>query len=428
MYILQKSISWKTHLFLVTLYLTILGSHLFDDKIYLFVIASIFLIDWKNIFSKESLLVAIFILSIYIIWFFLDHDVLFKRDVAIKVISQLLLIFSAYLLGRSIKLDIENSSPLAIKYSFYLLFSFFIAYSFMILYSYFTIKQDSPLTWQGLFVNFPNEYKRLHVNGGRLISTIIAYYLTISSFIVAYLVIFFDKFKTARVFSLVEFLLLIFISLFSLYIASLMGRRTTIVLFIAIFALLLLIRFIFLSTHKEKILIVLLLLATTLLIYYFFGDILKEKFSYIYHRLTHQGLRAKRFTFWIPALKIMLEHPFGGGHSYFVSPGMKLAHNAWLDIGKDFGVIPFVLFILIAVLHLYYFAKIAIISSINNHIKFQILIILCGLITMLMIEPIFTSDKTFIAYLFFLFGFITQLYKRDFRPKKSHDNSNFLNH
>ena len=201
MYTLQKSISYKTHLFLVTLFLTILGSHLFDDKIYLFTIASIFLIDWKNFFYKETLLVGIFILSVYIIWFFLDHDVLFKTDVAVKIISQLLLLFFAYLLGSSIELNLEHNSSQYIKYIFYLLFSFFIAYSLMIIYSYFTIKQDSPLTWQGLFVNFPNEYKRLHVNGGRLISTIIAYYLTISSFIFSYLIIFFNLSKK-REFSL----------------------------------------------------------------------------------------------------------------------------------------------------------------------------------------------------------------------------------
>ena len=412
MYILQKIISWKTHLFLVTLFLTILGSHLFDDKIYLFVIASIFLIDWKNIFSKESLLVAVFILSIYIIWFSLDNNILFKIDAAIKTISQLLLLFFAYLLGKSIRLDVKNSSHEVIRYSFYLLFSFFIAYSFMILYSYFTIKQDTPLTWQGLFVNFPNEYQRLHVNGGRLISTIIAYYLTISSLIFAYLVIFFDKLQAARVFSLVEFFLLIFISIFSLYIASLMGRRVTIVLFIAIFVTLLIIRLIFISAAKERMVILLLLVVLTLLFYYLFGDILKEKFSYIYHRLTHQGLRAKRFTFWTPALKIMLEHPFGGGHNFYVAPGMKLAHNTWIDIGKDFGIFPFLLFFAVSALHLYYAIKIFFSSLIANFIKYQILIILCGLITMLMIEPIFTSDKTLFAYILFIFGFIAKVRQR----------------
>jgi len=348
MFHLQYKLSSKTHRVLVIIFLALLGTHLLDNRIYIFTIASLFLIDWKNlkIDTFSTLLLVAFVVSIYIILYISYKDFLLHSHIAIKSIPTFILMVLMYLLGGSITIQYNNNIDITVKISFYLLFSFFIAYSIMIIYSYFAIKQDMPLTWKGLFVNFPNQYSQTDVNGGRLISTIIAYYLTISSILFAYLVIYFDKIRKRKIFSFYEIAFFILVSLFSLYIAALMGRRTTIVLFIGIFILLLFIRILFDSTRKEKIYITLTIFLGTIAFYFLFEDFLIEKFSYIYTRLTHQGLKAARFSFWIPGLKIILHYPLGGGHLLSVSKGMQLAHNTWIDIGKDYGIIPFALFII----------------------------------------------------------------------------------
>lgn len=390
--------------------MALLGSHMLDNRIYLFAIAAFFLVEWKNIDIKKSLLVILYIVAIYIIWVLLDKDVLFKADVAIKIISELSLIIGLYLLGVSI--DIRNivSDSKGIKIFFYLLFFFFIAYSLLILYSYYAIAQDHPLTWKGLFVCFPNSYQETGVNGGRLISTIIAYYLTVVAALFAYATIYFDKLKSRKIFNYYEAIFIILLALFSLYIATLLGRRTTIVLFIAVFVILFLLRLIFDSSNKERAIITITLLALFFLIYLLFGETIRETFSYMYNRLTRQGLSAARFSFWIPGLQAMLDYPFGGGHGVFVSHNMKLAHNTWIDIGKDFGIIPFVLFLLFTAVHLYYFVKVLLCSKLERLIKLQLLVVMMTTLPVLMIEPVFTSDKTYFAYVMFYFGIIANLY------------------
>ena len=108
----------------------------------------------------------------------------------------------------------------------------------------------------------------------------------------------------------------------------------------------------------------------------------------------------------------MLQYPFGGGEKEFGKLGTHLiaAHNTWIDIGKDFGVLPFALFLYISLLHLYYFIKILFDKSLSKLIKYQVFILMCSVCAVLMLEPVFSTIKTFFIYLFFIFGFIARLY------------------
>jgi hypothetical protein len=366
----------KYYLLGVILFMALLGSHMLDNRIYLFAIVAFFLVDWKSVDIKSSLLAVFYIVAIYIIWILLDKDVIFKADVAIKIISELSLIILLYLLGASI--DVRNivSSTKGIKIFSYLLFSFFITYSVAILYSYYTIDQGHSMIIEGLFVCFPNEYQRLNVNGGRLISTIISYYLTVVAALLAYVSIYIDKLKKRKIFNYYEIIFIVLLSLLSFYIAILLGRRITIILFITVFLVLILIRIIYDFSNKERVSITAILFVLLVLIYHFFAEELKEVFSYMYYRFHHKGLNAVRITYWIPGLQAMLDYPFGGGHGVFVGHKMKLAHNTWIDIGKDFGIIPFVLFLLFAVVHLYYFIKVMLFSKLERLIKLQLLVVM----------------------------------------------------
>jgi len=234
-----------------------------------------------------------------------------------------------YLLGSSIHpYSSIKSSLLSEKRVFYLLFVFFIAYTLSIAYSYFFIPQDAHLypdkvVPNGMHVWFQNEYKRLHVHEGRLISTIIAYYLTFTAILFPFL---FFKFKTfrERKFYYVEWLFLVLLSLFALYISNIMGRRTVLFLFVLIFL--------------------------------YFASLIIVKYM----------------IYWIPGLKAMLAYPFGGAHEISVAQGMKLAHNTWIDIGKDYGIIPFVTFVLFCIMHVPYILKVLFSHSVSHFIKHQI--------------------------------------------------------
>ncbi len=93
-----------------------------------------------------------------------------------------------------------------------------------------------------------------------------------------------------------------------------------------------------------------------------------------------------------------------------VAPGIKLTHNTWIDIGKDFGIVPFVLFIAVTAMHLFYLTVVVLRTSIERSKKYLLSVVIGGAIPLLAIEPVFTSDKTFVAYLFFVFGLVAQCY------------------
>ena len=426
----------EKHTLFVLFFLILLGSHLLDYHLYIFIIAAIFLIHWQYVSNyKITWLILFFILAIYISWFFLDDRILYNIAIFQQVILPGLLIFLMYLLGLSIQIKKENHTLLANKNIFYLLFIFMISYSLFIVWSYFMIPQDIPLTSKGMFVCFPNPYEQAHVNDGRLISTILAYYLTPVTFMLPFILFYFKKFKSQG-FYIFELFLLLCLSLFLLYISAMMGRRTVIFLFIIIFL------FLFLSSIFKYLNIkkTLLFIATLSIIVYSFSIYLKNKEEIpqfetvisldnliipivnapkpfliyeklpLLHRVITKGLDDHRFSWWGEAISVMFNHPFGGGNGIYIAPHMKLAHNTWIDIGKDLGILPFVLFIILTLIHSYYLIRIFFAKNIESLLKNQLVVVGLSIFAIMMIEPIFNSDKTFFAYIFFYLGIVTNIY------------------
>ena len=130
----------------------------------------------------------------------------------------------------------------------------------------------------------------------------------------------------------------------------------------------------------------------------------------IIQRLSDKGLNDHRFSWWSDALNVMLEYPFGGGNGIYIAPHIRLAHNTWIDMGKDLGVIPFILFLFITLLHIYYLFYIFFSKRVELLLKYQLILISIGIFPIMMIEPIFNSDKTFFAYIFFYFGILSKFY------------------
>jgi len=387
----------KLHSLFIIGFLVVLGSHLLDYYPFIFIITGIILVDWEKIKQKEIILLAIFLGSIYITWFVLDPSIINNY----RLLGQGLLIFIAYLLGLSINIKSLKEEKYYEKIIFYLFFGFFIAYIVLLLYSYIMIAQDSPLTAYGMHTYFQNEYKRLNINRGNLISTIIAYHLIFSAIILPFILFYFKKLRLKN-FSYFELLLLLGTALFSLYLATEMGRRTV------VFLLLLTFLYLGISVIASKfkghnyyhVLFVGIAIAFLFILgYYLFGDTKAVK------RLISTNIsQEKRFQFWLPGLTAMMNFPFGGGHDVILENYTKLAHNTWIDIGKDFGIIPFIAAIVFFLVHLFYLIRITLNKTLDNFIKHIFVIFFISFIAIMMIEPVFTSDKTFFFYIIFYLG------------------------
>ncbi len=396
---LSYVMSPKYHTFIIIVFLVAMGSHFLDYYPLIFIIISIFLINWRKFKNTETILLSIFLGSVCITWFFLDPSIIFNY----RLLGQGLLIFSAYLLASSLQIYTLKENIYSKKTIFYLFFGFFIAYTMTLLYSYMTLPSADALNREGMYVCFQNEYKRLHVNNGNLISTILAYYLTFTAILLPFILFYFKKLRAIK-FSYIELALLLGLALFSLYLSAEMGRRTVFVL--VLLAFLYLAAIFLLQNIKTKNYYHILFIVATLLIvvfvgYYFFADTMAVK-RLASSNITHD----RRFQFWIPGLQVMLEYPFGGGHDIYVGHDMKLAHNTWIDIGKDFGIIPFVSAVFFFLIHLFHLLYIVLNRTVDSLIKHMFVVFFISFFAILMIEPVFTSDKTFFFYIIFYLGLL----------------------
>jgi len=411
MQLLSKTLSLSTNQYSIMLmgFLFLIGSHLFDYYPWIFIIISLMIVDFKHAKRWETLLLFGFIISSIVTWYFLDPNIVFNS----RLLGQFALIFIMYIVGLNIPIT-QNTTTVNIgKVFFYFLFIFFIGYMISIIYSYIFIIQDNPLSFLGMHVCFQNEYKRTQINGGLLISTIITYYLTFMANILPFILFYFKDFQKNG-FHYLELLFLSGLSFFSIYLAAQMGRRTTIVLIIVILGYLSLSKII---EHRKQINFKIIFLITTLFAiiigagYYFLEN------TSVIHRLMYRGLHDQRFGFWVQGIQVMLDYPFGGGYDIVLSNFTKLAHNTWIDMGKDLGVIPFIFFLLLSLVFIYNIIRILFDKKINIFIKHTVMIISITLFTILMIEPVFNSDKTFFTYIMFLLGVVITLNNSDKSPK-----------
>jgi len=393
--------SSSQYFILLIVFLFFMGTHLLDYYPWVFVVLALFIVNWTQMRKWETMLLVGFILSTFVTWYFLDNSIISNT----RLLGQFALIFVMYMIGLSMPINQSNIHGTLEKNLFYFLFIFFIGYMFSLTYSYIFIEQDNPLTDLGMHMCFQNEYKRTQVNGGLLVSTIITYYLTFMAILLPFILLFFKNFQKNR-FSYLELIFLSGLSLFSIFLAAEMGRRTTMVLIVVILSYLLLFKII---EHVKKInlkmifFILILFLVILGLGYYFLEG------TEAVNRLISRGFQDRRFGLWIKGIQVMFDYPFGGGYNIVLSNFTKLAHNTWIDVGKDLGVIPFIFFILLSGVFVYHILHMLFNKEISIFIKQTVMIASITLFTILMIEPIFNSDKTFFSYTMFLLGTLITL-------------------
>ena len=380
--------------------LLLLGSHLLDYYPWIFVVASLVFIDWRQVRTFETVLVTILLVSMYVTWYSLDKNIIYHT----KYFGQGVLALTMFLLGLSL-VKRENLSLSSQRTIFYLLFIFFIGYLLSLVYSYVFLDPVHPIDREGMYVCFQNEYRRIHMNNGNLISTVIAYYLSPMAVLLPFLILYFHTFKKVG-FHVAEILFLSALSLFALFLAVQMQRRTVLLLFIISFGYLLAFKLIRSgkSLDFKKVLWTLVFLGIAMGIgYYFLAD------TPVIKRLIHEGLHDKRFTWWAGGIEAMWEYPFGGGYNVVLGNKTKLAHNLWIDIGKDFGVIPFITLMLLSLAFCYRLFHFLFFRKTDIFIKHLVVLISLVIFIVFMLEPVYNSDKTFFIYFMYFLGILVAM-------------------
>ncbi len=385
--------------------LSLIGTRLFDYSLWIIIIPLIFFIDLKKLKDISFVILSLMIISIYIIWYHLDPSIIYN----FRFLHGILIIV-IYAVSLSIPLNNISKNNLSLIITLIIFMTIF-SYILSIMYSYFFIHQDKILNSWGMHVCFENEYHRLHINKGRLISTVIAYFLTFSVIFASIVLIGYRSIVRQNYLGYILIAIAVIFGLFSLYVADLMGRRTVLILFLLtwIYFILKIVIKLFISALKQKnylqiISAILIILIGIVMAYYLNIDSPAMK-----RILSGNIFNDHRFSYWFPGIKAMIQYPLGGGHSIFVAKGMKLAHNTWIDIGKDFGVIPFIFSITWFLMQIYYIIILIKLKNIELYIKEMVIIFSVAIFAILSIEPVFTSDKIFFAFVVFFFGIVKNL-------------------
>jgi hypothetical protein len=387
----------KYYIYGAILFLFLLGSEQLITRWLIFIFFALFLIDWKKLFSIEVISLIFFIFSLYGVYACNHMEIFDNYSQTIDIVKKGAMILIVYMLGVSLR-GVSAGKLSDERRIFYLLYAFFIAYAIMITYSYFMLQQESPLTGHGMKV----AYKALYVFYGMVNSTHIAYFLSMVSALLPFLLIYTRAFRE-RKFTFTELLILYFLSLFTLYLAMQMGRRLTIYIVILIFVFMGA-KAVWLTLKKHNIYWTLSLLIGLCLVfavgYYFMSDSLMAK------RILEGGLADKRYEWWLQGLRYMVEYPWGGAAAIPSHGDNPYVHNTWIDIGKAYGIFAFLGLIIFYILHFKYYYRILADKKISGFMKSLILIISLVLFLNMLIEPIFHTEQSYFFYSIFFLGFV----------------------
>ncbi len=124
-------------------------------------------------------------------------------------------------------------------------------------------------------------------------------------------------------------------------------------------------------------------------------------------RFTEEGHSSPRTLFWKNCIRIIAEHPLGGRKDFF---GHQYAHNIWLDVGYDSGIIAMVFLIIFHCLHfidmaVLIFGRLPIHPGVTCGMIAMFLIIFISLFT----EPVGKGYAIYYSMTFFFCGLLKRL-------------------
>ncbi len=164
---------------------------------------------------------------------------------------------------------------------------------------------------------------------------------------------------------------------------------------------------IFLSTRNSrrtsKVLALLLVVVATIVVALNIERVLAAP---ILERLSDRGLQTPRYTAWMTVIASLPSHLLGGRAIYLGDVGF--AHNIWLDVAYDAGIVPLLCLLSFHALHVRDFYRIA-----TSRLPLPVIVLfVCLAISFLggfMAEPVLQSSAPYFAGSCYLFGMARRL-------------------
>ncbi|WP_342421230.1 O-antigen ligase family protein [Paenibacillus sp. FSL E2-0178] len=130
--------------------------------------------------------------------------------------------------------------------------------------------------------------------------------------------------------------------------------------------------------------------------------------TYLFSRLSSMdNFNDPRFAVWKDAVIGIFKYPLGGNK---VSLPLKYAHNMWLDVGIESGILPFVLLIILTVspfITLFYLLR----NNFPNTLKMSFICILSSFFICFFLEPIMEGWLYYFNGFCFFLGIMNRIVK-----------------
>jgi hypothetical protein len=345
-----------------------------------------------KIFSKEFIISYLIIFAFSVSYFLtISSYNLFEDDIP----RTILMINISYIIGYSINLDLKADNTLRYLSIYLALIGGGVAFVFL------SINTSSAFDLVGRSV--PNVWKP----GDVLINGPV---LDLYSMLGTGLLPFIFYSKNLRMcpgnYKLIIFTSCVigFTSLFTTVI--LQGRKAILSVFIA-FILTTIFKVTHLKNRNTKVLYIVLILIGTLMLVIASGSIFEflTKNVDVFARFNDEGLESGRYQAWTDILESMPTHLFGG-RSFRISE--NFAHNIWLDVFYDGGLLPMLLLLVFHALHIKSVFKI-----VRSRLPESVItLIICSIIPIFMgfqSEPVLQASIFYFSITCCLFGLILRL-------------------
>lgn len=207
--------------------------------------------------------------------------------------------------------------------------------------------------------------------------------------------------------------------LISLYITAQMASRTSIIIII----LSLVANYLLINKFSfKRILLPFVYVLGLIVMWFLFNlDILGVKTWWVqtsvYDRFQSSGLESSRYDAWNDVMVNMFDYPLGGRK---INLSISYAHNLWLDVAYDVGVIPFILLIGFTIFSVFSFLRFIRLDH-PIYLKSLLISIYVAFLIIFMTEPVLATKERFYFIIFCLIVGITQGLNVNFKKVKSDD-------
>ncbi len=157
--------------------------------------------------------------------------------------------------------------------------------------------------------------------------------------------------------------------------------------------------------HKIKTILLIIIFWGILLYLFFYMGYDYSQYAVV-NRFEVQGLETGRFDAWRDMLKSLPENLWGGRLVYL--GGLAYAHNLWLDIAYDAGILPMIFLLIFHVMHLRSF-----IVVIRAKLPLLLILIIVSITVSIfvgfMVEPVMQGSVAYFAATCFFLGLVKRL-------------------